>query len=120
MVYHAYQVSGFRAFVARKAVQRWQSLILFWSGKYRQVAPLPNITGERSNAEVATMSGFAMGSQPMFVVGGPMPGSSDQIADLSADFSVDKDDGVSKGHRQMTAGADRPVGMRIQVMEANQ
>jgi hypothetical protein len=126
MVYHAYQVSGFRAFVARKAVQRWQSLILYWSGKYRQVAPLPNITGERSNAEVATMSGSAMGSQPMFVVGSPMPESSDQKADLNADFSAPEDGGVATDHRQMTAGVlasrwyDRPAVMRIEVREANQ
>jgi hypothetical protein len=120
MVYHAYQVSGFRAFVRRRAVQRWQSLILYWSGKYRQVAPLSNIAGERSNTEVATMSGSAMGSQPMFVVGSPMPESSDQIADLSADFSADKDDGVSKGQRQMTAGADWPAVTKIQVREADQ
>jgi hypothetical protein len=126
MVYHAYQVSGFRAFVTRRAVQRWQSLILYWSGKYRQVAPLSTIAGERSNAEVANMSGSAMGSQPMFVVGSPMPGSSDQTADLYADFSASEDGGVAKAHRQMTADAlasrwyDRPVVMRIEVKEANQ
>jgi hypothetical protein len=120
MVYHAYQVSGFRAFVTRKAVQRWQSLMLYWSGKYRQVAPLSNITGERSNAEVATLSGSAMGSQPMFVVGSPMPGSSDPIAELNADFSA-SDDGVAKVHGQMTAGAlANRQAVKIQVREADQ
>jgi hypothetical protein len=122
MVYHAYQVSGFRAFVARKAVQRWQSLILYWSGKYRQVAPLSNIAGERSNADIATLSKSAMGSQPLFVVGSPMPRSSDQIADIDADFSASEDGGVAEGHRPMTAGAlaNRPAVMRIQVREADQ